>query len=99
MAKQISQKKPIVLFIVWILSGIAFVFYNIFKTKGMTTQENGLNIVITLAVTATYFIPMLFVIYRQARIVEIKWLFVIARILFFYLCGVFVAFLVALLLM
>lgn len=97
MTDQLSKKKPVILFVVWVLSGFVFTIFNKFEMRGITTLENSLNFVITLVATAIYFIPMLFVIYRQAKAVSLKWLIVVARILFFYLCSVFVVFLLVLL--
>lgn len=97
MADKFSKNKPIIFFAVWVLSGVVLTVFNKFETSGITTLENNLNLVITLVATAIYFIPMLFVIYRQAKAVSLKWLLVVTKILFFYLCSAFVVFLIVLL--
>ena len=97
MADQSSEKKPVRLFVVWVLSGVALTIFNMFEMRDITTLASSLNFVITLVATAIYFIPMLFVIYRQAKAVSLKWLVVVSRILLVYFCCVFVMFLIVLL--
>lgn len=86
MTARCSQNKPIVLFAVWIMSGLAFTAFN----KYNQILQDYESFTITILVTVLYFVPMLFAIYRQAKATSLRWLIIVTRI-FLCLFGVVLA--------
>lgn len=98
-----SQKKPVVLFIVWFISCLALTAFNkynqLFLKNDLTITQYYISLAITILVTVIYFIPMLVIIYRQAKAVSLKWLIIVARSLLILFSGVLATLLIILLCM
>ncbi len=98
-----SKKKPVVLFIVWLFSCLVLTAFNkynqLFLKKDQTITQYYISLAITILVTVIYFIPMLVVIYRQAKAVSLKWLIIVAKSLLVLFSGVLAILLIILLCM
>ena len=93
MIGQSSKRKPVALFIVWHISAFLFSLFNVCSPLFGVTDQASLGI--TLLAAALYFIPMLVVIYRQSKIISLKWLVVVTRVLIIFFSSVFAIFLIA----
>ena len=93
------KRKPIILFIIWCLSCLIFTGYNKYGSIIRDTQkqsQSNIPIFITLLAIVLYFLPMLILINRQARIVSLKWLILVTKILFIFFSSISGIFMIAL---
>lgn len=97
-----NHKKPIILFVVWLITALIFTLFNkygyMLGLELLLPTQKILSVAITVLITVLYFVPMLVVIYRQAKAVSLKWLIITARIFLIFFCCALPVFLIALLL-
>ena len=94
-----SQSTPILLFVIWCISGLAFTAFNkytqILGVENSIFNQKNTSLIITMLATVLYFIPMLIAIYHQAKKASLQWLMTVSRLFLYLFCGALAIFLIA----
>lgn len=84
METKYPKRKPLILFILWIVLALALTAFNKYNQYSDIPVQGNASVIITIAASVLFFLPLLLVIYHQAKASSLKWLSVVAKILLIY---------------
>ena len=78
------KKKPLILFVLWIILALVLTAFNKYNQYSNIPVQGNASVIITIVASVLFFLPLLLVIYHQAKASSLKWLSVAAKRLLVY---------------